>query len=359
MPICKSGTAFVSFNYRDMDVALNNRRWLLASRPDEKMAVENFRFSEEEFQKPDLADRQILVRNRMFACAPTLRNWVNQEGKSYRASAQLEVPIVGMAGVDVIDSRHPDFPKGSRHILLSRWEDYSVIEPDKFATPTLPVAADLPFEKAMSIFGLNSMTAYFGITRIGRPARGETVVVSGAAGSTGSMAAQIARIIGARVIGIAGGKTKCDWLRDELGLDDAIDYKTEDVGARLAELCPDGVNVFYDNVGGEILQAVMDNIARKGRIAVCGQISAYDSDKLSQGPNDMMKLVYWSVRIEGFLLGDFVDDFDEARSSLEKWYAEGLLVNRTDLRNGIENLPASFLDLFSGRNEGTLLVSAD
>ena len=212
--------------------------------------------------------------------------------------------------------------------------------------------------EALGVYGLNSLTAYFGLLKVGEPKPGETVVVSAAAASVGSMAVQIAVILGCRVIGIAGGAAKCELIRNTFGAHAAIDYKSEDVAKRLAELCPQGVDVFFDNVGGEILQAVMQNIAVHGRVAVCGQVSAYDSDQPAPGPRDMMKVVYWRVRIQGFVLGDFARDADAARLELKRSVGENRLVHRVDLRHGFENLPGAFLDLFKGQNDGTLLVQS-
>jgi NADPH-dependent curcumin reductase CurA len=340
----------------DLNVTRRNRQWLLQNRPQDRLKLENFRFHEADFILPDLEDGQILVRNRMFACAPTLRNGMNEPGRSYAASATLNEPIAGMAGVEVLQSRNDEYPVGARLVVRSRWEDFSVITPDASMSPVLRVPNDMTIEDAMGIYGMNSLAAYFGMLRVARPRRGETVVVSGAAGSTGSMAAQIARIHGCRVIGIAGGQSKCEWLREGARISETIDYKSEDVAARLAQLCPEGVSAFFDNVGGTILQAVVDNIARRGRIALCGQIAAYNSDSSAPGPRDMMKLVYGAVRIEGFLLSDFIPDIEQARTELVKWNNAGELVHRVDVREGFENLPSSFLDLFSGANAGTLLV---
>lgn len=333
-----------------------NRRWLLARRPQGKAQLTDFAYDEQPFAPPDLAQGQVLVRTRVFSCAPTMRNWMNEPGRSYRASIGLGDPIIGVSAGEVIASRHPRFPVGSGVSAVMRWEDYTVLTPDTSATPVLPVPDGMPMEDALGVFGMNSLTAYFGMLRVGEPKPGETVVVSGAAGSTGSVAAQVARNIGCRVIGIAGGAAKCARLVEELGLDAAIDYKSENVAARLKALCPEGVNVFYDNVGGEILQAVMENVAVHARIAVCGQVAGYDSDQPAPGPRDMMKLVYWRVRIQGFVMGDYAHDAPAALAQLRAWRDAGRLVYRTDLRQGFDQLPGAFLDLFTGGNDGALLV---
>lgn len=333
-----------------------NRRWLLARRPQGKATTGDFAYDEQPFTPPDLAEGQVLVRTKVFSCAPTMRNWMNEPGRSYRASIGLGEPIIGVAAGVVEASRHPKFPVGCGISAVMRWEDYTVLTPDASPTPVLKVPEGMALEDALGIFGLNSLTAYFGMTRVGEPEPGETVVVSGAAGSTGSVAAQVARNLGCRVIGIAGGAAKCARLVQDLGLDGAIDYKAENVATRLKDLCPQGVDVFYDNVGGEILQAVMENVAVHARIAVCGQVAAYDSDQPAPGPRDMMKLVYWRVRIQGFVMGDYAHDSDAALAQLRQWRDEGRLTYRTDLREGFDQLPGAFLDLFTGGNDGALLV---
>ncbi|MFD1611434.1 NADP-dependent oxidoreductase [Sphingomonas tabacisoli] len=340
-------------------MANSNRRWLLRSRPEGKLKVDDFALDEQPFEEPELQDGEVLVRTGMFSCAPTMRNWMNDPSRSYRASVGLGEPVIGVAGGYVEKSRHPRFPVGSKVTGVLGWEDYRLLAPDRDPHPVLAVPDDVSLEDAMGVLGANAMTAYFGLLRVGDPKPGETVVVSAAAGSTGSVAAQIARIKGCRVIGIAGGAAKCARLTEELRLDAAIDYKKEDVSERLRELCPNGIDLFFDNVGGDILQAVMDNIAVFGRVVVCGQIAAYDSADTAPGPRDMMKVVYWRVRIEGFVLGDFAKDADMARADLKRWRDEGQLVYRTDVRSGFEALPRTFLDLFSGNNDGALLVRSN
>ncbi|ATE64648.1 NADP-dependent oxidoreductase [Rhizorhabdus dicambivorans] len=340
------------------DKTLLNRQWLLAARPQGKLKLGDFEYRETPFAIPDLEPGEILLNNRVFACAPTMRNFMNPPGRSYRASVPLGTPVTGVVGAEVIASNNPDYPVGTQVNTVARWEDYSLLNPAKTEVPVYPIEGDIDLMEMMGPLSLNSLTAYYGLFGIGKPAPGETVVVSGAAGSVGTMACQFARIHGCRVIGIAGGPEKCAWLLDTLGVDGAIDYKGEDVSARLRELCPDGVDVFFDNVGGEILDAVMENIAPRGRIAVCGQVSAYNSDDPAPGPRDMMKLVYWRVRIEGFVLGDFADGVAAARQTIRQWFREGKLVARQDIRHGFAKLPESFLDLFEGANEGSLLVTA-
>jgi NADPH-dependent curcumin reductase CurA len=335
---------------------LHNRQWILRSRPLGAVALEHFSYREVDLAEPDLQVGEVLVRNLIYSCAPTMRNWMNDSSRSYRASVGIGEPIIGPVGSQVIRSRNSRFPEGCLLTGVSRWQDYDVLQPDTSPTPVLPLTEDVTLVEAMGVYGLNSLTAYFGLLKVGQPKPGETVVVSAAAGSVGSVALQIATILGCRAIGIAGGSAKCELLRNTLGASAAIDYKSEDVSRRLAELCPEGVDVFFDNVGGDIAHAVMQNIAVHGRIAVCGQVSAYDSGQPAPGPRDMMQVVYRRVRIQGFVLGDFAQEAQVARRDLKRWTSERKLLHRVDLRRGFENLPRAFLDLFSGQHDGTLLV---
>ena len=333
-----------------------NRQWLLACRPSGRVKLSDFRMRTEPMPEAPLTPGQILVRNLVFHLAPTMRNWLNDPSRSYRAAVGIGEPIIGPGGAQVVETANARWPVGTRLTCVSRWQDFSVLEPDSSPTPVIPTPASVSTIDALGVLGLNSLTAYMGLIKVGQPQPGETVVVSAAAGSVGSMAVQIAKLLGCRVIGIAGGAHKCRWLLEVCKLDGAVDYKAENVRARIAALCPDGVDVFFDNVGGDILHAIMDNIAAYGRIAVCGQISAYDSDLPAPGPKDMMRVVYQRVRIQGFVLGDFPNDIESARADLSRWVAEGRIIHREDLRDGFETLPAAFLDLFSGQNTGTLLV---
>ena len=208
----------------------------------------------------------------------------------------------------------------------------------------------------MSVLGMTGMTAYFGLLDVGRPVAGETVVVSGAAGATGSVVGQIAKIKGCRAIGIAGGAEKCRWLTEELGFDAAIDYKSEKVKARLKELCPDGIDVFFDNVGGDILDAALARLALRGRIVLCGGIANYNATEPPPGPKNYLNLVSRRGRMEGFLISDYAKRFGEAASALGGWVREGKIKYRVDVQQGFENAPATLRRLFEGRNEGKQLL---
>ena len=335
-----------------------NRQWLLKRRPQGALSLDDFEYREVPPPGDDLQPGEVVVRNAVFLCAPTMRNWMDPPGNSLYPSTPLGEPVMATAVGRVTASADPDLPVGSRVNLISSWQDYVKVSGTTLRRPSL-LPDGITYAEAMGRFGLNPMTAYFGLLEIGQPQAGETLVVSGAAGSTGSTAAQIGRIKGLRVIGIAGGKEKCDWLTGECGIEAAIDYKSENVAARLAELCPKGINIFYDNVGGEILQAAVDNMAPFGRIVLCGQISSYDSDSSPEGPRNMMRMVYGGIRMQGFLASHFVKRFDEAIAALRGWADAEEIAYREDLRSGFENLPNAYMSLFDGSNAGTLLVAVN
>ena len=208
----------------------------------------------------------------------------------------------------------------------------------------------------MSALGLTGMTAYFGLLEVGRPAPGETVVVSGAAGATGSVVGQIARIKGCRAIGIAGGPEKCRWLTDEAGFDGAIDYKSENVPARLKELCPKGIDIFFDNVGGDILDAALARLAMRGRVVLCGGIANYDPTEPAPGPKNYLNLVRQRGRMEGFIILDYLPRAHEAIGALAGWVQAGKIRHKVDVQHGLENAPAALRRLFDGHNDGKQLL---
>ena len=284
-----------------------------------------------------------------------MRNWMDPPGNSLYPSIPLGEPVLAPSAGTVVASAHPDFVPGARVTTLSSWQDHEIIDGAARSIRAIPDA--ISTLDAMGRFGLNPLTGYFGMLRVGQPKAGETVVVSGAAGSTGSTAAQVARIAGCRVIGIAGGQDKCDWLTSECGIDAAINYKSENVEQRLAELCPRGIDVFYDNVGGEILQAAVENMARHGRIVLCGQIASYNDGSTPEGPRNMMRLIYGSVRMQGFLMGDYAAEVPAAIAELDVWGRAGSISYREDVRAGFDQIPETFGALFDGSNRGTLLAS--
>ncbi|MCZ6773002.1 MAG: NADP-dependent oxidoreductase [Proteobacteria bacterium] len=334
-----------------------NRQWLLRKRPEGRIKQDDFEYSEGKLPEVALEPGQILLRNVVLLCAPTMRNWMDPPGNSLYPSIPLGAPVMAPSVARVLDSADPQYPAGSRVATMGSWQDYQVISTG--ALPIRVIDDGLSFVEAMGRFGLNSLTGYCGLLEVGRPQAGDTLVVSAAAGSTGSIAAQVGKIKDCRVIGIAGGAEKCRWLTATCKLDAAIDYKSEPVAKRLADLCPDGIDIFFDNVGGEILQAAIENMAPFGRIVLCGQISSYNDDKPPEGPRNMMRLIYGSITMQGFLSRNYADRFPEAIKDLRAWTESGQLVHREDLRTGFENLPQIYDALFDGSNAGTLLAQID
>lgn len=333
-----------------------NRQWILKQRPTGDYSPDDFELRESAVPSEALKPGQILVQNMVFLCAPTMRNWMDPPGNSLYPSSPLGAPMMAPATCRVIASAADNFPVGTRLFTLSSWQDYQIMDINS-GLPFIPLEDSLSYVEGMGQFGLNPLTAYFGLLRVGEPVAGETLVVSGAAGSTGSTAAQIGRIKGMRVIGIAGGSEKCAWLTDECRLDAAIDYKNEDVNARLGELCPQGINVFFDNVGGDVLQAAVEHMAAFGRIVLCGQIAGYNNDSPIEGPRNMMRLIYGSIRMQGFLCGNYAEEFSSAIADLKQWTDSGEIAYREDRRDGFELLPQTYAALFDGSNQGTLLAA--
>jgi NADPH-dependent curcumin reductase CurA len=328
-----------------------NRQWLLARRPRGLVTADDFRLVESPVPEP--ADGEVLVRNLYLSCDPTQRGWI--AGDTYLPAVNIGEVVRSFAAGEVVTSRVPRFRPGQLVQGLFGWQDYALARPGAMSAPS-PVPEGVPIETAMSALGLTGLTAYFGLLEVGRPKPGETVVVSGAAGATGSTVGQIARIKGCRAVGIAGGPEKCAYLTGELGFDAAIDYKAEDVSARLAETCPDGIDVFFDNVGGDILDAALARLALHGRIVICGAISRYNDRGLSPGPKNYLNLIVRRARMEGFLVLDHWAKAPAAAAELAGWMREGKLKDRVDVQHGLENAPAALARLFKGENRGKQLV---
>ncbi|MFK8020156.1 MAG: NADP-dependent oxidoreductase [Pseudomonadales bacterium] len=331
-----------------------NRQWLLHSRPEGMVSEANFLLAETPLPKPDLAAGEFLVRNTYFSFEPAMRGWM-EDKPSYLPPVAIGEPMRSTAIGEIVQSNNPEFPEGSLVQGMFGWQEYA-IGGDASLFPANLLPADVPPTMLLSIMGGTALTAYFGLLYVGELKEGDTVLVSGAAGATGSVVAQIAKIKGCKVVGIAGGDAKCSWLTDDVGIDHTIDYKSENMKQRIGELCPEGVNVFFDNVGGDTLEAGIEHIAQFGRIVLCGAISEYNDEQPRSGPNNLMNLVKFSVRMEGFIMFNYIDKIDEAYADLGNWLAEGKLLWKEDIQEGFENIPATFLRLFSGSNEGKQLL---
>ena len=326
-----------------------NTLWVLASRPVGMVAASNF--ERREVPVPEPAEGELLVHNLYLSLDPAMRGWIS-DARSYMPPVAIGEVMRGGCVAEVLDSRHAAFSPGELVFGMFGWQDYAVSE----GTGVLRVPEDVGPTLALGALGWTSLTAYFGLAEIGKPAPGETVVVSGAAGATGSVVGQLARLRGARVIGIAGGPEKCDWVTRELGFDAAIDYRSEDVRARLKEQCPDGIDVYWDNVGGEILEAALGRLAVHARVVYCGAISSYNASSPPPGPRNYMQVLIRRARVEGFLVFDYVDRIDEALAELVPLVRSGQLRYREDIREGLDSAPAALGDLFTGANDGKLIV---
>lgn len=318
----------------------------LASRPDGPVRAENFGRAEVEL--PPLADGQFLLAVKYLSIDPTIRGWMAYD--TYLPKIVIDDVIRSGGAGEVIESRNPKFPVGTRVFATTGWQTH-VIADSGFIIPD-----GVSYEDALSTFGMTGLTAYVGMTDIGQPKEGETVVVSAAAGAVGSIAGQIARIRGARVVGIAGSAQKCDWVVNDLGFDACINYQTEDVAKALRQACPRGIDVYFDNVGGEILNAVLGQIRDHARIVLCGSISDYNNAGPAVGPANLINAIPRRALLQGFIVLDHWGRAREANAAMAQWLAEGKLVSRVHVLEGLEQAPVALEQLFTGANLGKSLV---
>ena len=328
-----------------------NRQWLLSKRPRGEFTPTDYAWTESPIPQP--GEGELLVRNLCFSCDPTQHSWAR--GETYFPAVRVGAVMRSFAVGQVLVSNDPQFVPGQLVQGLFGWQDYAVAKQGA-EFPIMPVPAGASIETAISILGNTGITAYFGLLDVGRAKAGETVVVSAAAGATGSVAGQIARIIGCRVVGIAGGPDKCRYLVEELGFHEAIDYKSENAMTRLKQTCPAGIDVYYDNVGGRILEAALANLALRGRVVLCGAISGYNDVAPPPGPRNYMKLLTMRGRMEGFVVVDYMPRAEEALTAIAGWLREGKIKDTVDVHHGLENVPTVMQRLFSGQNRGKLLV---
>lgn len=332
-------------------MTLINNQIVLAKRPVGMPDSNTFKFIKEDVAEP--AESQVLVKTLYVSVDPYMRGRM-EDADSYVEPYKLNEVIQGGSIGEVIESKSAKFSKGDVVTGMFGWQEYytaTEAEIRKIDPSQAPISAHL------GILGMTGLTAYFGLLDIGKPTEGDTVVISGAAGAVGSTVGQIAKIKGARVVGIAGSDEKISFLKDELGFDEGINYRTtSNLKEALNNACPDGVDVYFDNVGGEISDAVLSHLNRYARVPVCGAISAYNLQEGDIGPRVQTTLIKNSVLMQGFTVGNYADRFKEGAMELGKWLGEGKLTYRETIREGFENIPAAFLDLFEGNNIGKLLV---
>jgi NADPH-dependent curcumin reductase CurA len=329
---------------------LVNHQFRLAARPQGMVGAEHFDYVEEPVA--ELAEGEVLVQVLYVSLDPAMRGWMN-EGRSY-------VPPVGIGEVmraatvgRVLDSRSDRFTAGD---CVSSWlgvQEYAVVGADALLKADSELA---PLPTHLGALGMPGMTAYFGLLDVGEPKEEETVVVSAAAGAVGSIVGQIAKLKGCRAVGIAGGEQKCRWIVEELGFDAAIDYKSENTAEGLRRHCPDGIDVYFDNVGGEILDAALARLARHARVVICGAISQYNNIDSMRGPSNYMSLLVNRARMEGFVVIDYMGRYPEAIREMGGWIAEGKLQAREDVVDGFERFPEALAKLFKGENVGKLVL---
>lgn len=326
-----------------------NRQFLLAARPVGMVKPSDFAYREEPVPVP--GPGQVLVRNIWLSLDPAMRGWMN-EGRSYIAPVGIGEVMRGGTVGEVVVSNSPGFPIGRIITGMLGWQDYAISDGKGLS----PVPPGPPISTALGVLGMPGLTAYFGLLDVGQPKAGETVVVSAAAGAVGSIVGQIAKITGCRAVGIAGSAQKCRWLVRELGFDAAINYRTENVSDELRAHCPGGIDLYFDNVGGDILDTVLRRINLRARIVICGAISQYNSIGPVPGPSNILSLLVNRARMEGFIVFDYAKRYGEGRAALAAWLAEGRLKYAEDIVEGLENAPVALLRLFEGKNTGKVLV---
>ncbi|HEX4018602.1 MAG TPA: NADP-dependent oxidoreductase [Frankiaceae bacterium] len=331
-----------------------NHQVRLASRPLGLPTDENWQFTEEEVADP--GDGEFVVRISHISLDPAMRGWMNA-GRSYIPPVEVGEVMRGGTVGQVVHSRHPRFAVGDDVYGALGVQEYATSD----GTGVQKIdASRVPRTTYLAALGLPGMTAYFGLLDTGELADGETVVVSGAAGAVGSLVGQIAKLKGCRVVGIAGGAAKCAWLTDELGFDAAIDYKAQNVAKELRALCPQGIDVYFDNVGGEILDAALTRLARGARIVICGAVSQYNATEAVRGPANYLSLLVFRASMKGMVVFDYADRYGEAAVEMAGWLADGRLISREDVVIGdIRAFPQTLLKLFKGENTGKLVLALE
>ena len=325
-----------------------NKKWILKKRPIGLVDESIFDFIEEEL--PTVKDGEILIQNEYLSVDPTQRMWLT-DMPGYLPPIQIDEVIRSSGMGRVIQSKSDEFVEGDLINGLVGWQTHLISDGKGFTK----VPEILPIPTMINVLGLTGITAYYGLLDVGQPKEGDTVVVSGAAGATGSVVAQIAKIKGCNVIGIAGGDEKCAWL-DECGIDHVIDYKATKATKEVGRIAKDGIDVYFDNVGGPLLEAVLFKINLNARIVICGAISNYASTDMPVGPRNLSSLIVNRARMEGFLVLDYLHRSDEAIQELSKWLMDGKIKHREDIQEGIENCPSTLNRLFTGQNIGKQIL---
>jgi NADPH-dependent curcumin reductase CurA len=336
----------------EMVVSRSTKKYILKSRPSGEVSADNFKLIEDTVT--DLNPGEILVRTTYLSVDPYMRNRMNNV-ESYIAPFEVDSAISGDGIAEILETKSDKFAKGDLVVGILPWQEFAVIQESKVRKispePGISITAHL------GVLGLTGLTAYFGLLDIGKPEDGNTVVVSGAAGAVGSIVGQMAKIYGCKTIGIAGGEKKCDYLKHDLQFDDVIDYKyTSNIRKPLRTLCPERVDIYFDNVGGDISDAVFYMLNNHARVVICGQIALYNLNRLSMGPRMYPQFLIKRVKLQGFIVYDYSENFPEAIDQLKNWIHDGKIQYHENIVEGFENLPEAFLGLFRGENIGKQLV---
>lgn len=327
-----------------------NHQYKLAARPVGLPKQSDWAYIEESV--PDLYNDEILVKQIYISLDPAMRGWMN-EGKSYAPPVKINDVMRALGVGVVVDSKNNQFAKGDHVSGIFGVQEYAISNGEGIHKVDKNLA---PLPLYLSVLGMPGLTAYFGLLDVGKAKQGDTIVVSGAAGAVGAVVGQIAKIKGCRVVGIAGGADKCKYITQECGFDAAIDYKSEDVRKMLKQHCPNGIDVYFDNVGGDILNAALSLLAMHARVVICGAISQYNNTEEIKGPSNYLSLLVNRARMEGFIVFDYKDRYNEALAEMASWVKAGKLKSREHIVHGIETFPDTLLKLFSGENNGKLLL---
>jgi NADPH-dependent curcumin reductase CurA len=329
----------------------SNREWVFAERPEGEPDMDSFDLRERDVPDPDPGD--VLVRVRYLSVDPYMRGRMRDRA-SYAEPWEVGDTLHGAVVGEVVESTSDAYETGDLVTGNGTWADYSLLDAETVSSVD-PTIADPP--AYLGVLGMPGRTAYYGLLEVGEPTPGDTVVVSGAAGAVGSVVGQIAKLNGCRVVGFAGSEEKTAWLADDLGFDAALNYKdVEDYRAALDDVAPGGIDVYFDNVGGPITDAVFTRLNLDARVAVCGQIAHYNAEEVPTGPRKLPQLIATRAKVEGLLVSDFAPRFEQATDQLSTWVASGKIRHRETVVDGLENAPDAFLGLFSGDNIGKQVV---
>jgi len=330
-----------------------NRSWRLRQRPEGIINEKDLELVTDEI--PEIQEGQVLAKTIYFSLDPTNRIWMSDIDQYMEPVEIGDIMRAGGSLAIVEESKVPhvnigDIVQGGMH---GGWQEYFIIPGEEAAA--IPLVESIPLTALISVLGFTGPTAYFGFLDIGQPKKGETVVVSAAAGAVGSIVCQIAKIKGCRVVGIAGSDEKCNWLKNDLKVDEVINYKKDDILESLKEKCPEGIDIYFENVGGETLDAALTLMNNYGRIPVCGLISMYN-DWETPGPKMFRNILMKRLTVKGFLVSDYLDRYSESLEALSEWMAEGKIQYKVDIVEGIENAPSAVNKLFTGENKGKLVI---